>query len=56
MRVLSLVPIIAGLLVTAEAHTTVYGVWINGVRNGGLSIIFFKCPADKDIGIQRRWT
>lgn len=32
MRVLSLVPVVAGLLATAEAHTRVYGVWINGVR------------------------
>lgn len=38
MRVLSLVPIIAGLLVTAEAHTTVYGVWINGVRNSAYQL------------------
>lgn len=33
MRVLSLVSLAVGLLATAEAHTTVYGVWIDGVRN-----------------------
>lgn len=33
MRVLSLVPVVVGLLATAEAHTRVYGVWINGVRD-----------------------
>lgn len=39
MRVLSLVPVVVGLLATAEAHTTVYGVWINGVRIGVLQLV-----------------
>lgn len=32
MRVLSLLPVVAGLLAGAEAHTRVYGIWLNGVR------------------------
>ncbi|KAL0633107.1 hypothetical protein Q9L58_008007 [Maublancomyces gigas] len=48
MRVLSLVPIIAGLLVTAEAHTTVYGVWINGVFRGDGRNVYVRSPPNNN--------
>jgi cellulase len=48
VKAASFIPIIAGLIGAANAHTRVYGLWVNGEFQGDGRDIYIRSPPTND--------